>query len=124
MTPKAASDHRILGISLNLGSMTIRQYLKRRNDRHATLAVAFLLVVGVLMGYAPRILAIRIAFAVLVGVVIAAAFWNLFEIPCPNCGKSMGSTGFWVSLGSKSAARCPHCDISVDIAVPKKETGK
>lgn len=106
--------------------MTIRQYLKRRSDRHATLAFAFLLAVGVAMGYAPRIFAVRVAFAVLVCVVLAAAFWSLFDIPCPNCGKPMGSIGFWVSLGRAGgvSARCPHCDISVDAEVPKRPIAK
>lgn len=101
--------------------MTIREYLKRRSDRCAALAFAFLLAAGVGLGYAPRILAIRIVFAVIVGVLLAAAFWSLFEIPCPNCGKTMGRVGFWVSLGrtGKSHERCPHCDISVDVEVPK-----
>jgi hypothetical protein len=92
----------------------------------ATLALAFLLVVGVVMGYTPRILAVRIVFAVLVGVVLAAAFWSVFESPCPNCWKSMGSTGFWVSVGrtGKVPERCPHCDIGVDIDVPNRETKK
>ena len=76
--------------------MTIRQYLKRRSDQYATLAVVFLLAVGIAAGYAPRILAVRIVAAILIGVVLAAAFWSLFEIPCPNCGKSMGRVGFWV----------------------------
>jgi hypothetical protein len=102
--------------------MTIRQYLRRRSDRYATLAFAFLLVVGVVAGYTPRILAIRIVFAVLVGVVLAAAFWSLFETPCPNCWKSMGSTGFWVSVGraSKVPERCPHCGIEVDVDMPNR----
>lgn len=100
--------------------MTIRQYLIRRSDRYATLAVAFLLAVGIAAGYAPRILAIRIVFALLVCVILVAAFWSLFEIPCPNCGKSMGSVGFWVSLGRarRVSVRCPHCDISVDAEIP------
>lgn len=102
--------------------MTIRQYLIRRNDRYATLAFAFLLAVGVAAGYMPRILAIRIVFAVLICVMLAAAFWSLFDIPCPNCGKPMGSVGFWVSLGRSRGVlvRCPHCDISVDTEVPKQ----
>jgi hypothetical protein len=104
--------------------MTIRQYLKRRSDRFATLACVFLLIVGVVIGYAPRNIAIRIVFAVLVGAVLAAAFWSLFETPCPNCGKSMGRIGFWVSVGRKSAERCPHCDISVDIDIPNREKRK
>jgi hypothetical protein len=100
--------------------MTIRHYLIRRSDRYATLAVVFLLAVGVAAEYAPRILAIRIVFAVLVCVILAAAFWSLFEISCPNCGKPMGSVGFWVSLGRARAVsvRCPHCDISVDAEMP------
>jgi ribosomal protein S27AE len=102
--------------------MTIRRYLKRRGDRYATLAVVFLLAVGIAAGYAPRILAIRIVAAILIGVVLAAAFWSLFEIPCPNCGKSMGRVGFWVSVGrvSKLTERCPHCGIGVDVDVPKQ----
>jgi peptidoglycan/LPS O-acetylase OafA/YrhL len=100
--------------------MTIRQYLKRRSDRYASLAVAFLLAVGIAMGYAPRILAIRIVFAVLVAVVLAAAFWSLFEIPCPNCGKRLASVGFWVSVGrvSSVAEHCPHCGIGIDADMP------
>ncbi len=102
--------------------MTIRQYLVRRNDRYAMLAVAFLLAMGVAAGYAPRILAVRIVFAILIGVVLVAAFWSLFEIPCPNCGKSMGRVGFWVSVGraSRLAEHCPHCGISVDVGMPNR----
>jgi hypothetical protein len=102
--------------------MTIRQYLKRRGDRSATLAAVFLLAVGIAAGYAPRILAIRIVAAILIGVVLAAAFWSLFEIPCPNCGKPMGGVGFWVSVGrvNKVTERCPHCDIGVDVDILKR----
>jgi hypothetical protein len=102
--------------------MTIRRYLKRRGDRYATLAVVFLLAVGIAAGYAPRILAIRIVAAILIGVVLAAAFWSLFEIPCPNCGKSMGRVGFWVSVGraGELPERCPHCGIGVDGDMPKR----
>jgi hypothetical protein len=122
MTPNAVSAHRILEISLNWNRMTIRQYLVRRNDRYATLAVAFLLAMGIAAGYAPRILAIRIVFAILVGVVLLAAFWSLFEIPCPNCRKTMGRVGFWVSVGraTKVPERCPHCGIGVDAEMPKR----
>ena len=100
--------------------MTIRQYLKRRSDRYASLAVAFLLAAGIAIGYAPRILAIRYVFAVLVGVVLAAAVWSLFEIPCPNCGKRLGSVGFWVSVGrvSRVPERCPHCGVGFDVEMP------
>ena len=122
MTPQAGTrSQNPRNLAKLAGGMRIRQYLIRRNDRYATLAVVFLLAVGVAAGYAPRILAVRIVFAVLVCVVLAAAFWSLFEIPCPNCAKPMGSVGFWVSLGrARSVAqRCPHCEISVDAEVPK-----
>lgn len=100
--------------------MTIRQYLKRRSDRYATLAAVFLLAVGIAAAYAPRILAVRIVFAVLVGVILAAAFLSLFEIPCPNCGKSMGSVGFWAGVGraAKASDSCPHCGVGVDAKMP------
>ena len=102
--------------------MTIRQYLKRRSDQYATLAVVFLLAVGIAAGYAPRILAVRIVAAILIGVVLAAAFWSLFEIPCPNCGKSMGRVGFWVGLGRSSPVpeRCPNCGIGVYVDLPQR----
>jgi hypothetical protein len=102
--------------------MTIRQYLVRRNDRHAMLAVAFLLAMGVATGYAPRIFAIRIVFAILIGVVLLAAFWSLFEIPCPSCGKPMGRVGFWVSVGraGEMLERCLHCGIGVDVEMPNR----
>ena len=106
--------------------MTIRQYLVRRNDRYAILAVVFLLAVGIAAGYAPRILAIRIVFAILVGVMLLAGFWSLFEIPCPNCGKPMGRVGFRVSLGgaARGFAHCPYCQISVDAEVPVRSVTK
>jgi ribosomal protein S27AE len=102
--------------------MTIRQYLKRRSDRYATLAFVFLLAVGVAAGYAPRILALRIVAAILIGAVLAAAFWSLFETPCPNCGKSMGRVGFWISVGRVSpvSERCPNCGIGVDVDLHKR----
>ena len=122
MTPKGGTRSQNPPDLAKLKSMTIRQYLKRRSDRYATLACVFLLLVGVVMGYAPHILAIRIVFAVLVGVVLAAAFWSLFETPCPNCGKSMDSIGFWVSVGrvSKVPEHCPHCGIGVDMEMPNR----
>jgi hypothetical protein len=97
--------------------MTIRQYLKRRSDRYPGLAVVLLIGVGIVAGYLPRILALRIVFAVLVGVLLAAAFFSLFEIPCPNCGKRMGAVGFWISVGrrSKEPEHCPHCGVGVDV---------
>ena len=100
--------------------MTIRQYLRRRSDRYLTIGMVFLLVIGALMSRAPRILGIRIIFAVLIGVVLAAGFWSLVEIPCPNCLKSLGSVGFWFSLGRTRgvATRCPHCGISIDADMP------
>jgi hypothetical protein len=102
------------------GGMTIRQYLRRRTDRYLTYGVVFLLIIGALMSGAPRILGIRIIFAVLIGVVLAAGFWSLVEIPCPNCLKSLGKVGFWFSLGRTRgvATRCPHCNISIDADMP------
>jgi predicted RNA-binding Zn-ribbon protein involved in translation (DUF1610 family) len=102
--------------------MTIRQILRRRSDQYASWAFAFLLAAGIAAGYAPRILAIRIVFALLVGVVLAAAFWSLFEIPCPNCGKRLGSVGFRVSVGRASGKpeHCPHCGIGVDEELPNR----
>ena len=102
------------------GGMTIREYLRRRSDRYLTCGIVFLLIIGALMSRAPRILGIRIIFAVLIGVVLAAGFWSLVEIPCPNCLKSLGRVGFWFSLGRTRgvATRCPHCGMSIDADMP------
>lgn len=100
--------------------MTIRQFLRRRTDRYLTFAVVFLMIIGALMSRAPRILGIRIIFAVLIGVVLAAGFWSLVEAPCPNCLKSLGKVGFWLSVGRTRgvATSCPHCRISIDADMP------
>jgi hypothetical protein len=102
--------------------MTIRQYLRLRSDRHATAAFAFLLLVGASAAFLPRILAIRIAIAVVIIAVVAAAFWSLFEIRCPNCAKPMGMAGFWGAVGPVRAPspRCPHCNIQIDAEMPGK----
>jgi hypothetical protein len=102
--------------------MTIREILRRRSDRYAFRACAFLLAAGIIVAYVPRILALRIVCAVLIAVVLAAAFWSLFDIACPNCGKRLGSVGFWVSLGRSGdkVSHCPHCNIGVDVNVPDR----
>ncbi|HEX3915555.1 MAG TPA: hypothetical protein VHW71_18810 [Steroidobacteraceae bacterium] len=98
--------------------MTIRGYLRRRSDRYAWGASIFLLIAGVLMGFAPGILGIRIVFAVLICVVAAAAFLSLLQVPCPNCQKAMGWDALRVGLGSRAAVHCPHCGIGVDSELP------
>jgi hypothetical protein len=100
--------------------MTIRQYLMRRCNRAVSGTIAFLIVAGALVSSGPGIFIMRFVFAVVMAVVVVAAIWSLFEIPCPNCRKAMGRVGFWVANGrmEKSAARCPHCAVSVDEEVP------
>ena len=100
--------------------MTIRQYLIRRCNRAVSGTIAFLLVAGALVSSGPRIFVMRFVFAVVMAAVVAAAIWSLFEIPCPNCRKSMGRIGFWVANGrmKHDAACCPHCGVGVDAAFP------
>ncbi len=100
--------------------MTIRHYLQRRCGRTVTGTVAFLLAIGLLFGAVPWIFILRFVLAVLGGAVVIAAFWSQFEIPCPNCRQSLGRLGFLVGNGAyaRSSPRCPHCDISVDAALP------
>ena len=72
------------------------------------------------MAYAPRILAIRIIFAVLICVGVLAAFWSLLEAPCPHCAKSMGRTGFRLAIGAmrNTVSHCPNCQLDVDAELP------
>jgi hypothetical protein len=100
--------------------MTNRQNLMRRAYRTAGGIIATSLVVGILQDYAPQLFALRFTASVLLTAAFVAAVWVLFEIPCLNCRKSWGKTGFWVAsgqMGDKSP-RCPHCEISVDADVP------
>jgi hypothetical protein len=78
--------------------MTIRQYLRLRSDRHATAAFAFLLLVGASAAFLPRILAIRIAIAV---VIIAVVWGAVGPVRAPS-------------------PRCPHCNIQIDAEMPGK----
>lgn len=100
--------------------MKIQRYLKTQSDRYAGIAAVLLIVLGVLVSYVPRSLPLRIAFAVIVLVVVGAAFWSLFEIRCPNCSKPLGITGFLgaVTPPREPPRRCPHCDIGFDSEIP------
>jgi hypothetical protein len=100
--------------------MTIRQYLMRRCNRSVGGTIAFLVVAGALVSSGPRVFVMRFVFGVVIAAVVVAAFWSLFEIPCPKCRKPMGRVGFWVANGRmvKTSPRCPHCDISVDEEIP------
>ena len=100
--------------------MTIRDHLQRRCRKTVTGTVVFLIVVGLSFGAVPWIFILRFVLAVLAGALVIAAFWSQFEIPCPNCKRSLGRIGFMVGTGgySSSSPHCPHCDISVDAALP------
>ena len=100
--------------------MTIRQYLVRRCSRTVAGTIAFLVVAGAMVSSGTRVFVIRFAIAVVMLAVVLAAFWSLFEIPCPNCIKRMGRVGFLVANGGlvKTSPRCPHCGISVDEQMP------
>ena len=100
--------------------MTIRDYLQRRCRRTVTGTVVFLIVIGLSFGAVPWLFVLRFVLAVLGGAVVAAAFWSQFEIPCPNCKRSLGRIGFMGGTGgyAGSAPHCPHCDISVDAELP------
>ena len=105
--------------------MTIRQYLRYRGNRSALAAIVILLLTGAVMSPGPRNYVVRSIIGVLVAALVGAVFWGLFEIPCPNCRRSLGRVGFWVANGRMldSSPRCPHCDISVDEEIPRKNLG-
>lgn len=102
--------------------MTIRQFLMRLASQYRVRTAAFLLASGALVSIAFRSFTLRFACAVLMAVVTLAAFWSLFQIPCPRCRKSLGLVGFKVAnsgWGKRGApAHCPNCNVSVDEPMP------
>jgi hypothetical protein len=100
--------------------MTIRRYLERRCNRTVTGTVIFLIMVGLAFNSVPRIFILRFVLAVLIAAVAMAAFWSLFEIPCPICRRSLGRLGFLAAngLNQQASPHCPHCDISLDAPMP------
>ena len=102
--------------------MTIRQSLERRGQRTVAGTSAFLLGAGLLVSSGPRIFVLRFVFAVLMGAVVLAAVWSLFEIPCPNCRKRLGRIGFCVASGllAKLIALLPALQDHVRSGNPKR----
>jgi hypothetical protein len=99
--------------------MTIRQFLRRRNEQYSSRAIGFLLLSGALVSIATRSFVIRFACAAVIVVVVVAAFWSLFQIPCPKCRKPLGVAGFRAATSATTRAetvpaRCPHCYVSFD----------
>lgn len=100
--------------------MTLRQSLERRGQRTVGATIGFLLLAGWLLSSAPRVFVLRFVGAVLMGAVVLAAVWSLFEIPCPHCRVRLGRTGF-CAASSIPAARltgCPHCQARLDGQMP------
>ncbi|HEY2685455.1 MAG TPA: hypothetical protein VGI93_18225 [Steroidobacteraceae bacterium] len=79
---------------------------------------AYLLGAGWLMSAYPFGFVIRFVFAVVSLAIVAAAFWSLFEMPCPACRKPLGAAGFKIATRASRAseARCPHCAQRLDDA--------
>jgi hypothetical protein len=98
--------------------MTIREYLMQRSRLYVRRTRIFLLVAGALVCIATRGFAVRFACAVVIVVVAIAAFWSLFNVPCPKCRKPLGMVGFKVAnsgMGSRTVpAQCVHCKVSFD----------
>jgi len=103
--------------------MTIREYLMQRNWKYARRATVFLLVSGALVSIGTSGFIVRFVCAVVIAAVTVAAFWSLFEIPCPKCHKRLGVVGFKAAnsgIGSKATApaHCPHCNVNFDEPMP------
>ena len=100
--------------------MTIRGYLVRRASRTVSSVTVFLLLAGALVTVGPNGFVPRFVLAVFIGAVVVAAFWSLFEVPCLNCRKPLGTVGFWVANGRlrDTSPQCPHCQISFDTQLP------
>src|ERR1700683_467778 len=103
--------------------MTIRDFLRRRNSQYSRRTAAFLLASGALVSIATESFVVRFACAVVIVVVAVAAFWSLFQIPCPKCRKSLGILGFKVAssgIASRNTvpAYCPHCNVNLDEPMP------
>lgn len=106
-------------------SLTIRQFLMRRSEQYSSRVVIFVLASGTLVTFAFRNFALRFACAVVIAVVVTAAFWSLFQIPCPKCRNPLGMIGFKTAnsgLASRQKpARCPHCEVNFDEPMPVKD---
>jgi hypothetical protein len=103
--------------------MTIREFLMRRSSQYTSRTMAFLLVSGALVSIGASAFVVRFVCAVMIVVVTVAAFWSLFQIPCPKCHKSLGLVGFKVAnsgTGGRNTvpAHCPHCNVSFDEPMP------
>jgi hypothetical protein len=103
--------------------MTIRESLMRRSSLYARRTTAFLLVSAALVTMGTRTFVVRFVCAVVIVAVAVAAFWSLFQIPCPKCNKPLGVVGFKVAnsgMGRRNAvpAHCPHCNVSFDEPIP------
>lgn len=101
--------------------MSIRQFLIRLSSQYLGRTAAFLVACGALVTIVTRSFVLRFACAVVIAVVALAAFWSLFQIPCPRCRKSLGLAGFRAANSNarrSSPAHCPHCNVSFDEPMP------
>jgi len=78
---------------------------------------------GALVSIGTRSFVVRFGCAVVIVVVAVAAFWSLFQIPCPKCRNPLGIVGFKVAnsgMGSRNTvpAHCPHCNVSFHEPMP------
>ena len=104
--------------------MTIRHFLMRLSSQYLHRTAGFLVASGALVTILTRTFAFRFAAGVVMAVVTVAAFYSLFQIPCPRCRKSLGLLGFKVAnsaVASRSPAHCPHCNVSFDSEMPERE---
>jgi hypothetical protein len=99
-------------------ALTIRHFLIRRSRQYRFRAGVFLMGSGIILSMATRSFVLRFACAVIVAVVVLAAFVSLSQIPCPKCRKSLGMVGFKVANSGPGSwsrpAHCPHCGVSFD----------
>jgi hypothetical protein len=93
----------------------------RQGYRNVRRTMVFLIVSGALVIITTRGFVLRFACAVVIAVVPVAAFWSLFHIPCPKCGKALGLVGFKAAnsgAGRRNVAHCAHCGVSFDEPMP------
>ena len=97
-----------------MGSVTIRDYLKRRRNEAVLLVLPGIVFCVLSAVFAPdsfwlNWFSLAALFLGLVAVIVL-----LHRMPCPQCQGRLGAIGARAANGWAKSAHCPHCRVSLD----------